>query len=269
MKIGVFDSGFGGIDILKHIVNVLPEYDYVYLGDNARNPYGTKSQDVLEQYAREATDFLFSKNCQLIIFACNTASTQALRSIQQTHIPKQHPGKNALGMIIPAAEAAVKTGTGIGVIATESSVSSGAFEKEIVKLNPDAQVYSQACPLLVKLVETGEQDQEIINKVLDRYLQPLVDKKIDTLVLGCTHYGLLEEQIQNTLERLGSSAVIVHEGRVVAQKFKTYLSQHPEYQLKLSKGGTQIFYASDKTDTFKKLGSQYFGSEIDIHKAEL
>lgn len=269
MKIGVFDSGFGGIDILKHIVKVMPEYDYVYLGDNARNPYGTKSQPTLEKYAQEATKFLFEQNCQLILFACNTASTQALRTIQQEYIPNNYPGKNALGVIIPACEEAAKRGNIIGIVATESSVDSGAFIREIKKINPDSEIIQQACPLLVKLVETGESDVEILDKVLVRYLQPLVDRNIDTLVLGCTHYGLLEEHIQRVLTQLGSGAQIVHEGRVVAVRFRDYLSRHPEYQLRLSKKGTREFYATDRSKDFQRLGSEYFQEQIGVQKAVL
>ena len=269
MKIGVFDSGFGGIDILKHIVEIMPEYDYVYLGDNARNPYGTKSQSTLEQYAQEATDFLFKQNCQLVLFACNTASTQALRKIQQEFIPTNHPGKNALGVIIPACEEADHSGDSIGVIATESSVESEAFIREIHKINPQAQIIQQACPLLVKLVETGESDEVILDKILQRYLKPLIERGIDTLVLGCTHYGLLEKHITRVLGQLGSDAHIIHEGRVVATRFKDYLERHPEYQLRLSKNGTRVFYATDMSKDFKKLGSEYFGEEIEVEHAKI
>ncbi len=269
MKIGVFDSGFGGIDILRHIIEKLPDHDYVYLGDSARNPYGFKSQETLSQYAKEAVDFLFSKNCQLVIFACNTASAQALRVVQTEHIPGRYDGRNALGVIVPSAEAAAYFGDTVGVIATESTVASQTFAKEIKKLKPSAHVFQQACPLLVKLVETGEDDQEILDRVLKRYLQPLVDKKIDTLILGCTHYGLLRDQIEDVLRKLGSNAKIIHQGEIVAQKFAWYLNKHPEYQLRLSKNRTREFYATDITRRFKELGSEYFGEEIDPKQAIL
>lgn len=269
MKIGVFDSGFGGIDILKHIVAVMPEYDYVYLGDNARTPYGTKSQETLERFATEATRFLFDQNCQIILFACNTASTQALRTIQQSFIPKEYPGRNALGVIIPACEAAIDSGKNIGVIATQSSVDSGAFERELTKLKEGIKVYQEPAPLLVTLVETGEQDIEILDKALTRYLKPLTDNGIDTLILGCTHYGLLEEHIRRNLDLLKKDIEIIHEGRVVAHRFKNYLERHPEYQLKLSKNGTVSFWATDLSKQFQELGSQYFERDIEPKKAEL
>jgi len=269
MKIGLFDSGFGGIDILRHITELLPEYDYVYLGDNARSPYGNRSQEILEEYATEATQFLFEQNCQLVLFACNTASTLALRTIQQNFIPNNYEGRNALGVIIPACEEAVKEGSTIGVIATQASVDSQAFERELYKLKPDCKVITEACPLLVSFVETREQDDEIIVKVLKRYLKPLVDQGIDTLILGCTHYGLLEKQIIEVLEELGSQAKIIHEGRVVAQKFKDYLKHHPEYQLKLSKNSTRIFFATDLNKDFEQKGGEFFGERIQVKKAQL
>jgi glutamate racemase len=178
-SIGIFDSGFGGLDIMKGIVRALPEYDFIYLGDTARVPYGTRSKEIVYEFTRQAVDFLFAKNCELIIFACNTASSDALRLIQQKHIPQNYTGKKVLGVLIPAAEDACdKTRNNkIGVIATASTVASGSFPGELSKINPKIKVYQQACPLLVPIVEAGEQNNGITDVVLKKYLKLLVGKK--------------------------------------------------------------------------------------------
>ncbi len=197
-SIGIFDSGFGGIQILKHIVKELPEYDYIYLGDTARVPYGNRSQEIIYEFSIQAVDFLFEKGCQLIIFACNTASSKALRKIQREYLPKKYPGRKVLGVIVPASEAAVlKTkNKRIGVIGTQATVNSKAFKRELNKLDPKIKVFQKACPLLVSMVEAGEHSSKKTKVILGKYLKPLIDKKIDTLILGCTHYGIMEREIK-------------------------------------------------------------------------
>lgn len=267
-SIGVFDSGFGGLSILRHIALELPEYDYMYLGDTARTPYGNRSQEVLYEFSQQAVDFLFKNNCELIILACNTASSEALRKIQQEYLPKYYPNKRVLGVIIPTAERAVEItkNNKIGVMATESTVASDAFKLELVKLNPFARVFQQACPLLVPIVESGEQDSEITDIMLRKYLNPLIKKKIDTLILGCTHYGILESKIKKIA---GRNIKVISEGKIVAKKLKQYLQRHPEIKRELAKNHKMVFYTTDATSRFENLGSKFFGKNIDPVKAQL
>jgi glutamate racemase len=266
--IGVFDSGFGGLTILRGIVKKLPMYNYLYLGDAARAPYGTRSQEIVYEFAKQAVDFLFANDCELIIFACNTASSDALRKIQREHLPRYYPKKKVLGVLIPAAEeAATKTkNQKIGVIATEGSVRSGAFVREIKKINPKVKVFQHACPLLVPIVEAGEQRSEATEIILRNYLKPLKNKRIDTLILGCTHYGILENQIK---KMAGPGVTIISESKIVPQKLKSYLRRHPEIEQKLGKNGEVRFYSTDLTQKFALLGSKFFGRKIEVRAVYL
>lgn len=266
--IGVFDSGFGGIHILRSIVKRLPQYDYIYLGDTARTPYGTRSKEVVYEFTKQAVDFLFGKQCDLIILACNTASSDALRKIQQEHLPKKYPKKNVIGVLIPAAEEAVRVTEGgrIGVIATEGTVRSGAFVRELTKLDPKIKVFQNPAPLLVPIVEAGEHASKITTQILKQYLRPLIEKNIDTLVLGCTHYGILEKKIR---EVIGTEIQIVSEARIVPKKFDGYLLRHHEFQKELGQNGTVQFYSTDSTDAFVRLGKRFFGRKIEAQRAEL
>lgn len=266
--IGVFDSGFGGINILKGIVGWMPEYDFIYLGDTARAPYGTRSKDVIYDFSRQATDFLFNNNCEIVVFACNTASSDALRKIQQEHLPEFYPDKKVLGVLIPGAEKAVEMtkNNKIGVIATEGTVKSGAFVREIEKLAPETRVYQNACPLLVPLIEEGEHNSVITDAVLKKYLDPLMEENIDTLILGCTHYGILEPKIR---EIVGDEVNIVSGERVVPQKLIDYLKRHNEIDSKLSRNGEVEFYTTDLTEKFENLGSEFFGSKVKANKISL
>jgi glutamate racemase len=267
-SIGIFDSGFGGLDIMRGIVKKLPEYGYVYLGDTARVPYGTRSKEIVYDFTRQAVDFLFKKNCELIVIACNTASSDALRQIQRKYVSKYYAGKKVLGVLIPAAEAAVaKTkNKKIGVMATEGTVASGAFAREISKINPEIKIFQAACPLLVPLVEAGEQNSKITDLALQKYLKPLIGKKVDTLILGCTHYGVLENKIKKIA---GSHVDIISEAKVVAEKLKDYLERHQEIDKKLAKKGRRNFYSTDLTKKFQVLGSKFFGQKIKVQKAVL
>lgn len=267
-SIGVFDSGFGGLTILRGLVRALPEYSYIYLGDTARTPYGSRSQDVIYEFTKQAVDFLFEKNCDLIILACNTASSEALRRIQQEYLPKNYPGKNVLGVIIPAAEiAAHKTqNKRVGVIATEQTVNSKAFIRELHKLDPTIQVFQNACPLLVPLIETGEHESTITDLTLKKYLAPLEKKKIDTLILGCTHYGILERKIKKIA---GKNITLISETAVIGKKLRDYLKRHPAREQVLRKNQGRTFYTTDLTEKFQRLGSQFFGKKIHPKKAAL
>ncbi len=267
--IGVFDSGFGGLSILKDIVKKLPEYDYVYLGDTARTPYGTRSMGVVYEFTKQAVDFLFANGCELIIIACNTASADALRQIQQEYLPARYPGRRrVLGVIVPALEEAMRQtkNNHVGLIATEGTVNSGTFKRELIMRNPHIRLFSEAAPLLVPLVEAGEHTSKAMKLILAQYLKPLLVKNIDTLILGCTHYGILKTEIKKIV---GKKTHILSEGRVVAQKLAEYLSRHPEIDSRLSKKSKRIFYTTDLTKRFKDLGGKFFGQRISPFKARL
>ncbi|MBU6388671.1 glutamate racemase [Patescibacteria group bacterium] len=263
-RIGVFDSGFGGLHVLRSIVAALPEYEYVYLGDTARAPYGDRPQKTIHTYTKQAVDFLFAKNCGIVVIACNTASSEALRTIQQEY----GAAKKVLGVLIPAAEEAVaKTKSRrVGVIATTGTVASEKFVRELAKLDADVEVFQRACPLLVPLVEAGEQNSPEMAMLLKRYLAPLLRKHIDTLILGCTHYGILERKIRAVI---GPDIAIVSEAKVVPGKLKRYFTRHGEIENVLSKRSSVRFYSTDHTDKFKLLGSKLFGRPIHVEKAVL
>ncbi len=267
-SIGVFDSGFGGLSILRGIVRELPEYDFVYLGDTARVPYGTRSPDTVFEFTRQAVEFLFEKNCGLVILACNTASSDALRRIQREYLPKHFPDRNVLGVLIPAVEEAVaKTrNKKVGVLATSGTVASEAFIREFSKLDPEIQAFQNACPLLVPLVEAGEENSPATEYFLKKYLKLLLAKKIDTLILGCTHYGLLEPTIRNIV---GKKVHILSESRIIGRKLRDYLERHPEREQTLRKGGVRVFYSTDITENFSILGKRFFGKAIQVEKVEL
>ncbi|MBI3671618.1 glutamate racemase [Candidatus Azambacteria bacterium] len=267
-SIGVFDSGFGGIDILRGIVKELPQYNYIYLGDTARAPYGTRSKEVVFDFTKQAVDFLFKNNCDLVILACNTASSEALRKIQREYLKKYHPEKRVLGVLIPAAEeTAEKTkNKKVGVIATERTVNSKAFERELKKLDRKIKVFQAPCPLLVPIVEAGERNSKATDIILSGYLKPLIKKNIDTLILGCTHYGILEKNIRKIT---GKKIQIISEAKILPKKLKSYLERHGEIEKKLGKNGKVRFYSTDITDKFILLGSKFFGKKIKVKKVEL
>lgn len=266
--IGVFDSGFGGINILRSIVVKMPEYNYLYLGDTARIPYGTRSKEIVYEFTKQAVDFMFANNCELIIFACNTASSDALRRIQQEHLPKYYPNKRVLGVLIPAVEEAiVKTkNKKVGVIATEGTVRSESFIREFKKIDPKIKIFQKSCPLLVPIVEAGEHDSRATKLILENYLKSLKKSGIDTLILGCTHYGILENHIKKII---GSKVTIISETKIVPKKLKNYLERHPEIEKRLGKNKRTVFYSTDLTDNFTLLGSKFFGKKITAKKVTL
>jgi glutamate racemase len=267
-SIGIFDTGLGGLNIMKEIVKKLPEYDYIYLADNARLPYGMRSKEIVYKFTKEAIDFLFRKRCDLVILACNTVSSEALRKIQREYLPKKYPNKKVLGVIVPAAEESAKKcqNNRMGVIGTQRTIKSSAFVRELSKVNPKIKVFQEACPLLAPIIEAGEHDSETTEMVLKKYLKPLIDKKISILVLGCTHYEILEQ----TIERIvGPKIKIISESKIVAKRLKIYLERHPEIEKKLAKKHKRIFYSTDLTRNFEVLGSQFFGQKIKPQKAIL
>ncbi|MDD4900962.1 MAG: glutamate racemase [Patescibacteria group bacterium] len=260
--IGVFDSGFGGLTVLKEFLRVLPSYDYTYLGDNARAPYGDKSDEAIYQYTRAAVDFLFKAGCELVIIACHTASAKALRRIQQEFLLKNHQGKRVLGVVVPMVEEAVQLSRGhrLGIIGTNATIDSGVYKKEVEKLRGDLEIFHQACPLLVPMVEAGWLDKPETKMILKKYLRPLKVKEIDTLILGCTHYPLLIKDISRIM---GKNVKIVNPAEAAAEKLADYLKRHKEIEKKLMKNGKVIFYTTDNPAKFKELGQRFLGKNID------
>jgi len=260
--IGIFDSGFGGLTVLKEFLKLLPDYDYIYLGDNARAPYGNKSDEVIYEYAKQAVDFLFKAGCEIVIIACHTASSKALRKIQQEYLPKAYPDKRVLGVVVPMVEEAVKLSRyhKLGVIGTSATISSGVYKKELEKLRSDLQIFEQACPLLVPLVEEGWTDKPETKMILKKYLRSLKVKEIDTLILGCTHYPLLLKDIARIM---GKNVKIVNPAQAAAEKFIMYLNKHKDLENKLGKNGKLVFYTTDNAVKFKELGRRFLGRNIE------
>lgn len=267
--IGVFDSGLGGLTVLKMFFKYLPNYNFIYLGDNARVPYGNKSKELIYEYSKQAVDFLFSQGVSLIIIACNTASAEALRKIQQEYLPKKYPGKNVLGVIHPLAEfvAGNKNLKKVGVIGTKATINSGVYQKEIKNLNPKIKVYSQSTPLLVPLIEEGWIKQNETKSILKKYLSPLQKKGIETLIMGCTHYPFLMNEIRKIM---GEKCLVPNTGKIVALSLLDYLKRHPEFNLRPVKKPAHLFYTSDNPNKFKALGEKFLDGKIkSLKKIEL
>jgi glutamate racemase len=259
--IGVFDSGYGGLTVLKGFLETLPEYDYLYLGDSARAPYGNKSLKVVYEYTRQAVDFLFSRGAVLIILACNTASAKALRRIQQEWLPRHYPDRRVLGVVIPLAEAAVDASRWgrIGVIGTRATVESKVFDQELHKLDPKLKIYEKACPLLVSLVEEGWVGKPETRSILKKYVLPLKSAAVDTLILGCTHYPFLKKDIERIM---GKNCRVLDGPAVVADKLAGYLDRHPEIERRLSRGRIRRFSTTDDPERFKIFGEDFLGRRM-------
>lgn len=266
--IGIFDSGFGGLDIMRGVLEELPEYDYIYLGDTARVPYGNRSQEVVYAFTRQAVEFLFEQGCEVVILACNTASSEALKKLQEEYLPARYPERKILGVILPTVEqASEETRNGkIGVIATRATVFSGAFSREIEKVRPGTRVIEKACPLLVPIVEAGEDESPLADMAIQKYLEPLLVEGIDTLILGCTHYGLLRNKIQ---KQVTDSVVVLAESDIVPNKLRAYLEKHVETKARLTRGRSRRFFSTDVTDTFQELGEKFLGEKMCVEKAIL
>lgn len=276
-KIGVFDSGYGGLTILEAIRKEIPEYDYLYLGDNARAPYGTHSFDVIYRYTLQAVNYLIEQDCALIILACNTASAKALRTIQQTYLVERQKTAllkderskpvNVLGVIRPTVEAVpemTKTGH-VGILATPATVSSDSYVLELEKIAENLIVTQQACPMWVPLIEAGEHTQEGADYFVEKYIREILakDPQIDTLVLGCTHYPLLKEKISRQLSAISRQPIqIISQGDLVAKSLADYLTRHPEYREQLSTNGTCTYLTTENADRFAQSASHFLGSAI-------
>lgn len=268
-KIGIFDSGFGGLTIMKAIQSKLPDYDYVYLGDNLRAPYGNKSFDTVYQYTWECVQWLIQQDCKLIILACNTASARALRNIQQKHIINIQDKVRVLGVIRPTAEV-IGTFTAskeIGILATEGTVKSGTYPIEIEHFFPEIQVYQQACPLWVPIIEADYADDEAVEKIVRKDINTLLNagRNIDTILLGCTHYPLLLPTIHKVLSN--STLRIINQATIVADSLVDYLKRHPEINMQLLTSGHTSFFTTDMVEDFEMKASKFYGSKISAQKA--
>lgn len=256
--IGVFDSGYGGLTILREIRRLMPEYDYLYLGDNARAPYGTRSFDVVYQFTLEAVQSLFRQGCHLVILACNTASAKALRTIQQHDLPLIDADRRVLGVIRPTVEkiGAVSKSGNVGIFGTPGTVQSQSYEIEIAKLYPTFKAYSQSCPMWVPLVENRESDKPgadyFVKQEVDRLFNKCAD--IDSVILGCTHYPLLLEKIRRYVP---SMVEIVTQGDIVAESLKDYLSRHPEMEIRCSKGGSCRYLTTENAERFSQMATLF------------
>ena len=263
-KIGVFDSGYGGLTVLQSLVEKLPQYDFVYLGDNARAPYGDKSFETVYQYTLQAVNWLFDvQNCDLVILACNTASAKALRQIQQVDLPQRKDSKRVLGVIRPTTEIIgnfTKTGQ-IGVVGTAGTIKSNSYAIEMERFFPGIQVHQEACPIWVHLVENRFVGLPGTDYFVKYHLDHLFGQfpEIDTLLLACTHYPLLMSSIQkNVMENIA----VISQGGIVANSLNSYLQRHPEIEQKLSKLGSRLFFTTEKFNDFNQLATLFYGDDV-------
>ncbi len=268
--IGVFDSGYGGLTILDEIRNELPKYDYLYLGDNARTPYGTRSFDVVYKFTLQCVEFLFSQGCHLVILACNTASAKALRSIQQNDLPNIDPSRRVLGVIRPTVEEVeqLTTSKHIGLFATAGTVQSNSYPLEIQKISPEISVVSEACPMWVPLIENNEHKDEGADYFIKKHVKNLMSKdcEIDTIILGCTHYPLLKDKIEQLLP---DSVNVVSQGEIVAKSLADYLRRHPEMDIKCSKNGTTRYLTTENPGKFSSSASIFLDKDIQAENVEI
>jgi glutamate racemase len=268
--IGVFDSGYGGLTVLKELVKTLPQYDYLYLGDNARSPYGTRSFDTVYRYTLQCVEWLLQQNCPLVILACNTASAKALRTIQQNDLEKLNPQARVLGVIRPTSEIIgrySKTGS-IGVLATNGTVQSESYKIEIEKFFPELKVAQEACNMWVPLVENNEHQTEGADFFVRKNIQHLLsqDPNIDTLLLACTHYPLLKQKIEAAVPQ---GVTILSQGEIVAASLKDYLQRHPEIENRISKECKRFFFTTDSAEDFNNKASIFFGTTVQSAHVDL
>ena len=268
--IGIFDSGYGGLTILHGIRQLLPEYDYLYLGDNARTPYGTRSFEVVYEFTRQAVEKLFEMGCHLVILGCNTASAKALRSIQQNDLPKLDPNRRVLGVIRPTAEVigSLTHNRHVGIFATEGTIKSESYNLEIHKLYPDIQVSGVACPFWVPLVEYNEADSPgadyFVKKRIDQLLR--LDPQIDTVILGCTHYPLLLPKIHKYMPR---GIRIIAQGEYVATSLQSYFQRHPDMEQRCTKNGQTRYLTTENPERFKEQAQIFLHEDIEVENVVL
>jgi glutamate racemase len=262
--IGVFDSGYGGLTVFSEFLRDLPKYDYFYLGDNARSPYGPRSFETVYNYTLQAVKKLFEMNCHLVILACNTASAKALRTIQQNDLPRLDPSRRVLGVIRPSAESiGIYTKTNhIGILGTTGTIVSNSYPLEIKKFFPDIKVFQQACPMLVPLVENNEHNSDGADYFIKKYINELLyqNSKIDTIVLGCTHYPLLADKIRKYTP---DNIKVIPQGEIISKSLKNYLTRHPEMDAKCLKSSGRKFFTTESADIFLER-AQIFCNEISV-----
>jgi glutamate racemase len=268
--IGVFDSGYGGLTVLRELVAALPQYDYLYLGDNARTPYGTRSFETVYRYTLECVQWLLQQNCPLIILACNTASAKALRTIQQNNLTFLDPHARVLGVIRPTAEIIGQCSTTghVGILATTGTVQSRSYLLEIEKFYPQLHVTQEACPMWVPLVENGEHTGEGAAYFVQKHILSILnrDPGIDTLLLACTHYPLLQEKIKPFLP---PGVQVLSQGPIVARSLQDYLQRHPEIETRITKAGKRLFYTTDAAEDFNNKATIFFGETVQAQHTDL
>ncbi len=268
--IGIFDSGYGGLTVFRAIADRLPDYDYIYLGDNGRSPYGDQPFDIIYKYTLECVEWLFSNGCEIVILACNTASAKAVRTIQQIDLPLKFPGKRVLGVIRPTAEIIgnFSRSNRIGIMGTRGTVNSGSYLLEINKFFPQLKVFQQSCPMWVPLIENNEHMQPGADFFVQEYCNALLaqDNAIDCVLLACTHYPLLMPKLEKVFP---STLKILAQGSIVANSLADYFVRHPEMEKKLSKAGRKKFYTSGDLLSFNEHGSLFFGEIIKAVKVQI
>ncbi|MBI4599586.1 glutamate racemase [Candidatus Uhrbacteria bacterium] len=269
MTIGIFDSGLGGLSVLKEIVTTLPHYDYVYLGDNARAPYGGRSAERIYEFTRQGVEFLFEKGCAVVILGCNSASADALRRLQQEWLPTTYPDRRILGVIIPAAQEVAQhyADKKIGVIGTRATVESGAYGREMEKsMGGPARIEQVACPLLVPLIEEGWEKTVPAKMIVKKYLRALKSKQISVLVLGCTHYAFVKDIIGRIM---GENVVIIDPGVCAARALKIYLEKYPDIESRLEKGGACHIYSTDMSERIRHLAQRFWKAPLSIERVSI
>jgi len=261
--IGVFDSGYGGLTILSDLQKQLPEYDFLYLGDNARAPYGSRSFDVVHEFTLQAVEFLFHHGCELIILACNTASAKALRTIQQKYLPTIESHKRVLGVIRPTSEiiGSITQTNHIGILATEGTIKSDSYRLEIQKFFPEVKITQKSCPMWVPLIENQVYDQLGGKWFIEQDVMQLMakDPEIDTLLLGCTHYPIVADIVR---EIVGKDVQVITQGEIIANSLETYLKRHPELAAMCSKNGQTSYFTTETAIDFDKKASAFLGQPI-------
>lgn len=268
--IGVFDSGYGGLTVLREIVARMPQYDYLYLGDNARAPYGTRSFETVYKYTLQCVEWLLQQQCPLIILACNTASAKALRSIQQMDLQRLNPTARVLGVIRPTSETiGAYTHTGnIGILATRGTVQSNSYALEINKFFPQLHIAQEACPMWVPLIENGEHEGAGADFFVRKNVAQLMaqNPKIDTVLLACTHYPLLEQKIKAALPQ---GVQVVSQGGIVANSLQDYLHRHPEIETQITRQGNRLFYTTDSVADFNSHAAAFYGAGVSANHVDL
>lgn len=259
MKLGIFDSGIGGLIITKAIIDELPDYDYLYLGDTAHLPYGNRPSDEIYKLTRQAIDYLLKQDCAIVVIACNTASAEALHRIQQEYLPAHFPDRKVLGVIIPTVEEVLNDYSvkRIGILATDGTAKSEAYVREIQKIRPYVKVIQQPAPLLVPLIEHNEIEK--LNQTLETYLKPFIEQKVDSIILGCTHYALVKVEVRIIVDQ---KIEVVSQDEIIPDKFVNYLNRHPEIENKLTRNRIHKFVLTKHHDDFSYWTKRLFGRSV-------